>query len=86
MFSLLQIIQVQEIVRDLDAKLLVFQSMNRFGLIQLVPVWVVDCFLCSFIGAKLHNVSLRCARARLKAGATTAVSLLVRFIVYCNCC
>ncbi|KAM6284921.1 solute carrier family 22 member 15 isoform 4-T4 [Spheniscus humboldti] len=76
MFSLLQIMQVQEFVRDLDVKLVVVQSMNRFGLTQLVPAWVVDCFLCSFIGAKLHNVSLGCARARLKAGATIGVSLL----------
>lgn len=68
--------QVQEFVRDLDVKLVVVQSVNRFGLTQLVPAWVVDCFLCSFIGAKLHNVSLGCARARLKAGATIGVSLL----------
>lgn len=57
-------------------KLIVFQFINRFGLTQLVPAWVVDCFLCSLIGAKLHNVSLGCARARLKAGSTTGVSLL----------
>lgn len=68
--------QAQESVKDSDVKLVVFQFMSRRGLIQLVPAWVVDCFLCSFIGAKLHNVSLGCARARLKAGSTTAVSLL----------
>ena len=67
--------QVQDFVKDLDVKL-VFQSVNRFGLIQLATAWVVDCFLSSFIGAKLHNVSLGCARARLKAGSMTAVSLL----------
>lgn len=71
--------QAQEFVRDLDVKLVVFQTVNRFGLIQLVPVWVIDCFLCSFIGAKLHNVSLRCARAKLKAGATM---VLVFCLVY----
>lgn len=41
-------------------KFVVFQPVNRFGLAQLVPAWVIDCFLCSFISAKLHNVSLGC--------------------------
>jgi len=68
-------VQVQEFVRDLVVKLVVFQSVNRCGLIQLVLAWVVDCFLCSFIGAKLRNASLGCARARLKAGSMTGVSL-----------
>lgn len=72
--------QAQEFVRDLDVKLVVFQSMSTFELTQLVPAWVVDCFLCSSIGAKLYNVSLGYARARLKAGSTTGVSL-VWFIV-----
>lgn len=50
--------QAQESVRSLDVKLGVFQFMSRFGLTHLVPAWVVDSSLCSFIGAKLHNVSL----------------------------
>lgn len=75
MLSLLQITQTQDLVKDLDVKL-VFQSTNRFGLAQLIPAWVVDCFLCSFIGAKLHNVSLGCATAKLKADSSAGVSIL----------
>lgn len=73
--------QVQEFVKDLDVKLVVLQSVNRFRLTQLVTAWVVDCSLCSFIGAKIHNVSLGCARARLKAGSTTGVKSFVWFII-----
>lgn len=54
-FSLLQIMQAKESVRSLDVNL-VFQFMSRCGLFQLVPNWMAGCFLCSFIGAKLHNV------------------------------
>lgn len=68
--------QAQESVKNLHVKLVVFQFMSRCGLFQLVSAWVVDCFLCSFIGAKLRNVSLGCVRARLKAGFTTGVSVL----------
>lgn len=75
MLALLQITQTQALVKDLDVKL-AFQSLNRFGLAQLVPAWVVDCFLCSFIDAKLHNVSLGCATARLKADSSAGVSIL----------
>lgn len=57
-------------------KLVVFQSVGRFRFIPLAPAWVADCFLCFFIGARLRNVSLGCARVSLKGGAMAGVSHL----------
>lgn len=37
---------------------------------------MADCFLCSFMGARLCNVSLGCARVSLKGGAMAGVSHL----------
>lgn len=47
---------------------------------------MADCFLCSFVDGMVHDVSLGCARIRLKIIAMTSVSLLSGLLSHSGGC
>lgn len=47
---------------------------------------MADCFLCSFVGARVRGVSLGCARIKLEFIAMTSVSLLSGLLSHSGGC